>query len=471
MKRFAFLALLAASPIVTSTVAAQAGSVAVSADQYLTRRSEMGNFSGAVLIAKGDSVLLRKGYGFADLEKRIPYTPETQHYIASISKMFTSAAALKLRNEGKLDLGKSVCRYVEECPRAWEPVTVDHLIHHTSGIPDYESELELASDEYMQYMRQPKSSERIITAARAKPLDFSPGAKFEYSNTGYILLSYIVQKAAGMPFAEFVRKKLLAPAGMAATGSMGVSPGPTRLAVGYTYGDIGWEKMLGGVAYGDGHMRRYTGINLSPPAGDGFLYSTLDDMLKWSRALDGLGGPLTSAERKTMMTPGLGRYGFGLFVDSAFNRSRLRHTGSLPGYVSDFIKFPDDSVTIVIFSNIDRGRMSSVQRDLSAMVLGEPWDMPVNGKVVTLTPAQLQRLTGEYRMANGGELTVRVDDLLIAELKGRYTAGLIPLSPTEFYMPLGDGRAIFKVGPDGRATEVNMRYSGIDRIARRVSEK
>jgi CubicO group peptidase (beta-lactamase class C family) len=213
--------------------------IARDADRYLTARSEMGNFSGAVLIAKGDRVIFRKGYGFADLEKRIPFTPGTQHAIASISKMFTAMAALKLRDEGKLELGDSVCKYYIDCPQAWRPVTIDHLIHHTSGIPDYEAELELGSDKYIDFMRQPGSRTRILTQMATKPLEFTPGEKFNYSNTGYILLAQAVGQAAGIPFAEYVRNEIFIPAGMTRTGALGTSD-PTSLAKGYTYESLGW---------------------------------------------------------------------------------------------------------------------------------------------------------------------------------------------------------------------------------------
>ena len=439
--------------------------IARNADRYLTVRSEMGNYSGSVLIAKGDRVIFRKGYGFADIEKRIPFTPETQHAIASISKMFTAMAALKLRDQGKLRLSDSVCRYYDECPEAWRPVTIDHLIHHTSGIPDYESALELGSTKYIDYMRQPGSRTRILAEMRVKPLEFAPGEKFSYSNTGYILLAHAVGQAAGKPFAEYIRTGILAPAGMRHTGALGTTE-PVALAKGYTYGNLGWEKTLQGVGYADGHMQKVPELSIGPLSGDAWMYSTVDDLHRWSRSMDG-SQLIPASLAAEVFTPGKGGYGFGWFAGEGFKRKRYRHNGALPGYISDFIKFPDDSITIVIFSNIDRGRMSSIARDLSAITLGEPWDMPVRGKVVTLTSEQLSRLTGEYLMADGTPLTVSIDDMLVASLKDRYTAGLIPLSPTEFYMPLGDGRAIFTLDSNGKATEVNMRYGGEDRIARR----
>jgi CubicO group peptidase (beta-lactamase class C family) len=299
-----------------------------------------------------------------------------------------------------------------------------------------------------------------------KPLEFTPGEKFNYSNTGYILLAHAVGQAAGIPFAEYVRNMIFIPAGMTRTGSLGTT-NPTSLAKGYTYESLGWEKTLQGVNYTDGHMNQVPELSIGPLSGDAWMYSTVDDLHRWSRIMDG-SKLVPAALAADVFTPGKSDYGFGWFSGKGFNRTRYRHNGSLPGYISDYIKFPDDSITIVIFSNIDRGRLSNVARDLSAITLGESWDMPVRGKVVTLTPEQLARLTGEYQMADGTPFSVRVEDMLVAELKGRYTAGLIPLSPTEFYMPLGDGRAIFKLDSTGKAIEVNMRYSGEDRIARRV---
>src|SRR6476646_1030296 len=156
--------ILAAAVIATlpTPAASQNAEIATKADQYLTVRSDMGSFSGAVLIAKGDSILFRKAYGYADVEKRIPFTIETQHEVASVSKMFTAMAALKLRDAGKIQLSDSICKYLDDCPKTWQPITVDQLIHHTSGIPDYEEALELGSKAYMDFMMLPGAMTQIV---------------------------------------------------------------------------------------------------------------------------------------------------------------------------------------------------------------------------------------------------------------------------------------------------------------------
>jgi hypothetical protein len=174
-------------------------------------------------------------------------------------------------------------------------------------------------------------------------------------------------------------------------------------------------------------------------------------------------------EAAEVFTRGLGNYGYGWFIENEFDRRRLKHTGSLPGYTSVFIKFPEAKITIIIFSNLDRARMGSINRDVTAIVLGKPYDMPVSGKVIKLTMDQITKLEGDYKTANGKLLTVRNSPrFLMAELEGAYTAGLIPLSPTEFYFPLADGRAIFTLDKTGKAAKVNMRYNGEDHIAERV---
>lgn len=436
----------------------------------MTVRSEMGNFSGAILVVKDGKIILRKGYGFADVERKAPYTPDTRHEVASISKMFTAMAALKLRDAGKLKLEDSICKYVDRCPAIWQPITVQQLMRHNSGIPDYEEPLGLGSEKYLAFMIQPNASAQIVENAKKLPLDFKPGEKFAYSNTAYVVLSYVVQKAANQPFSEFVTRNLLKPAGMKSSGVINSRKLPKNLAKGYSYKEISWEKALAGVPLTDGHLQKVPVISLASPEGDAWLYSTIDDLYRWSQTMDG-GKFVSAAETAEIFTPGIDGYGYGWFIDKNYEHKRFEHSGGLPGYISDFIKFPDDKITIIIFSNIDRSRLGSIVRTVSAIMLEKPFDMPVRGQVIKLTADQIAALEGDYKMADGKILTIRNQpDFLTAKLQDRYTGGLIPLSPTEFYFPLGDGKAIFTLDNNGKADKVNMRYGGIDRIAERVNQ-
>jgi CubicO group peptidase (beta-lactamase class C family) len=462
-----FIALIFAS--VLSLAAQTTPDPATTIDKYLSTRAEMGNFSGSVLVAKGDTVFIAKGYGFANMQDQIRFTPDTRHSIASVSKMFTAMAALKAREGGKLKLEDSVCKFIDNCPDAWKLVTIQHLMRNTSGIPDYEEKLELASDKYLEYMKQPQSAERIVDDARKLPLDFVPGSKFKYSNTGFIVLSMAIEKATGRSFAEYVETELLRPAGMNDSGVYRESKRPDRHALGYTFKGTDWAKLLGGVAYKDAGLLETPWLSLGPPHGDAGMYSTVNDLLKWSLAMDG-SKVVTASLANEVFTAGEGGYGYGWFVGKGFERDRYRHNGFLPGFASDFVKFPKEKITIVLFSNIDRTRMSNVMRDISSIVFGLPYDMPVRGKVVERNAAAMPRLEGEYKMADGTILTVKNEpDFLTASIPGRFTAGLIPFSQTEFYFPLADGRAIFTLDAEKKtAIKANLRYSGEDHIAERV---
>lgn len=452
--------------LVFCTFAAHAATdreIAARADEYLKTRTEMGAFSGAVLIARDGKVVLRRGYGYADVDAQKPFTPETQLEVASISKMFTAMAALKLRDEGKLKLDDRLCEYADPCPAAWQPITIQELMRHTSGIPDYEDALELGSPKYFEFMTKPDSSRRIIEDAKNKPLDFAPGSKFNYSNTGYIALAFVVEKAAGEPFAQFVRDQILRPAGMSHSGVLGTGDTPKNLAFGYTHGELGWDAYLAGVPLTEEHLEKQPMLPLTPPAGDAWLYSTVDDLYRWSTIMD------QSPLAKEIFTPGLGNYGYGWFVDTSLDHRRYRHTGSLPGYVSQIIKFPDDKVTIVILSNIDRAPMLHTGRNLMMIALGQPYDPPVRGKVIKLDEAQIHALEGEYKFEDGTPLTIHNSPrYLLAEKKGFFTAGLIPLSPTRFFMPLADGITTFTLDGSGVAQKVNFHYSATDHFATRV---
>lgn len=443
--------------------------IAKKTDEYLSARTRLGRFSGAVLVARGNDVVFQKGYGFADVEQRQPFTVATPMALASLSKMFTAMAVLKLRDAGKLRLEDSVCAHLSNCPESWKAVTIQELLRHTSGIPDYEDALELGSDKYVQFMQQPNASTKILENAQKLPLDFPPGSKFHYTNTGYVALGYIVEDVSGQPFAQYVTDTLLKPAGMTTSGVFGIG-NSHGLALPYTYGDIGWEKMLSGFPLTDGTLHRLPILPLAPPEGDAGMFSTVQDLLKWNLVMDD-GHLVSGAEAAEVFTPGLGGYGYGWFIDTLDGRRRLRHTGSLPGYVSQIVKFPDDKITIAVLCNLDRARMRNIVDDLTAIVFGKPYDQPVEGQVQPLTDGIAAPLLGDYKFQDGSMLTIGRDPkMLSAAAPGKYVAGLIALSSTEFYMPLADGRVMFSGEKGKPAREVNLRYNGQDHIARRVEK-
>ena len=312
-------------------------------DTYLKKLEKAGKFSGAVLVAKGNSVIMQAGYGLANRETRVPFTPETPHHVASISKMMTAFAVLKLRDQKRLRLEDRICVHIPNCPSQWREITIKHLIRHTSGIPDYEEKLGLYSDKYLEFMTQQGATEQLIQQARMQALEFTPGSKFHYSNPAYIVLASIVELVTGVPFNDAVRALVLGPAGLTHSSFAA----PENVSVGYTKN---WE--------------RIPALSLEPPAGDAALVSTLDDLFKWSLAMD-------DPNRLEVFTPGLAGYGYGWFVDSRMKRKRYVHTGELPGCRTVFVKFPKDRVTIIIFANQDQAPTELMTREITKMVFGQ----------------------------------------------------------------------------------------------------
>lgn len=443
-------------------------------DKYLTAKTQLGRFSGAVLVAKDDKILLRKSYGFANVEKKIPFRPDTVFHAASVTKMFTAMAMLRLRDAGKLNLSDPVCKFLESCPDAWKPVTIEQVLHHRSGIPDYEEPLDLGSPAYFEFMSKTDIPSRVIAGAAAKPLDFDPGSKFRYSNTGYIILARIVEKASGRPYAEYLETEILRPAGMKTSGLLRSGKYPAGLATGYTHASVPWDKFLPGVSLNDGHLKKVGDIAFSGSEGDAALFTTIDDLFRWSRIMDGGGKLVSNALANEVFDPKRDNYGYGWFVLEEFGRRKLWHNGQLPGFVTDFIKFPSDALTIILVTNIDRSRLSVTTRDVSRMALGLPTDMPIKGDLYKLSATDISALEGDYKTSDGKTLKVKNEPdyftgyMNDAAGKMEFIAGWIPISPTEFYFPMKDGHVRFSLGKDGKASEVLMRWAGENHIAVRV---
>ena len=460
---FLYICVLLAS----FTFSAAAG-VKENLDNYLQATTELGRFSGAILVAKGNQIILRKGFGFADVERRIPYSVTTRHKIGSISKMFTAMAVLKLRESKKLNLKDPICRYIENCPGAWKPVRISNLLRHNSGIADLESKW--GREKYQAFTGQPKLSEKLLKAVKLLPLEFAPGTKFQYSNTGYVVLAKIVARVSATEFTKFVTGKILGPAGMKSSGYIKMNQSSGNFARGYTHGNLGWKNTLAGFDLAAGHLQIVPQTRFTSVPGPGGLYSTIDDLYRWSKIMNG-SNMVSRLLAKEVYDPKDNGYGLGWFVRQRLGEMTYSHNGVLPGYLSMILKKPARDLTIILFSNLDRVRLSSIVNDLQAIAIGKPFDMPVYGNVTKLSNMQISRLVGEYRTTDGRRLSIRSDpEMLIAEIKDQYEAGLIPLSPTEFYFPLADGKVVFTLGKNGMARSVNMRFSGKDHPATRVSQ-
>jgi len=289
----------------------------------------------AVLVLRDGKPLIRRAYGFADLEQRVPATPATNYRLASMTKQFTAAAVLALVDEGRLSLDDPLHKWLPSLPPAAAAVTIRELLTHTSGLLDYEDLIPSATTQQVHdadVLRLLESQNRTY---------FVPGTSYRYSNTGYALLALIVAQASGRDFATFLRERLFAPLGMRTTIAYqaGVSSVAQR-AFGYTLQQGRWERTDQSVT--------------SAVLGDGGVYSSIDDLAKWDAALYDT-RLLSARSLRLAFTPATStddpavRYGFGWRISG----ETLWHSGETVGFRNVIIRWPRRHFTVIVLTNRD----------------------------------------------------------------------------------------------------------------------
>ncbi|MBB5745819.1 serine hydrolase domain-containing protein [Brevundimonas variabilis] len=339
----------------------------------LRREGDAGHFMGAVLVAKGDKVLFREAYGLANHETGQPLALDARFRLASISKQFTAAAVLKLQDEGKLHVDDAVCKWIQPCPEAWAPLKLGHLMSHTSGIPDI-----MAQAQWGLIRVTPRTKQELTNASASYGLSFPPGSKIRYNNAGFNLLTQVVEKASGKPFETYLQDAFFTPLGMTNTGSDADGQA----------GDL-----VMGYANFPGGLTAQPDANVSVVVGAGALYSTLDDLLIWNRALHN-GRVLSDASYARMITDHSppdqpdeqGRphrsWGYGVFVNSlgdrvqpAFSERQIYHTGSWAGFRNIVTHEPVSDTTVVVLGNNyhQREQVFLISQQAMAEALGHPF--------------------------------------------------------------------------------------------------
>lgn len=207
--------LIASALFTVCALAQEAAPIATKFDEYLSAAVKMG-FTGSVLVARDGKVIFSKGYGMANAEWDIPNTPQTKFRLGSITKQFTAASILLLQERGKLSVQDPVCKYIADCPKAWEPVTIHHLLVHTSGISSYTDVR--SPGEFRKLNLTHVTPAAFVDSFKGKPLEFHVGEKMKYSNSGYFMLGYIIEKISGQSYEAFLQENIFTPLKMADTG-------------------------------------------------------------------------------------------------------------------------------------------------------------------------------------------------------------------------------------------------------------
>ena len=308
-------------------------------------------FSGAILIASDGEILLEKGYGYAVREWEVPNTPESVFLIASLTKQFTAMAVLLLQERGLLTVQDPICQYIEDCPEAWSEITIHHLLNHTSGIPDF-----IGFPDFRQTQTMSSRPLETIERFRDKPLAFVPGEDWYYSNSGYIVLGYIIEEVSGDSYQTFLRQNIFEPLGMQNTGY----PSARRIVEHWAQG------------YSNARSKAdYLHVSITYAAGG--LYSTVGDLYLWNQAL--YGGKVVSQESWDAMLdaaytfPDGVQYGYGLVINNVADQPFIGHSGGINGYSSHMAYFTEENTMIILLENLEANPITLV--NMFAQILFE----------------------------------------------------------------------------------------------------
>ncbi|HXJ96341.1 MAG TPA: serine hydrolase [Terriglobia bacterium] len=366
-------------------------------------------FMGSVLVARGNDKLLDKGYGYADLEWNIPDSPNTKYRLGSVTKQFTAASVLLLQERGKLNVQDLVKKYMPEAPAGWDKITIFNLLTHTSGIPNFTD-----FPDYESFALAPTTPEQLVKRFRDKPLDFQPGEKWKYSNSGYALLGYLIEKISGQSYQTFLQENIFKPLGMTESGyDSNFTVIPDR-ASGYT-------------RFGDG-FNNAGYVNMTVPFAAGGLFSTTDDLLRWEEALFGR-KLLSAASLKEMTTPFKNDYAFGLDVHTVNGHKVIEHAGGIDGFNTVLAYYPEDRLTVVVLANLDGSAAGEVAQDLATLAEGGKVVLTSERKVVHIDPKIFDGYVGSYQLAPNFILKVtRNGDRFMTQATGQGAVEIFPES-------------------------------------------
>ena len=409
-------------------------------------------FMGSVLVARGEEILLNKGYGSANLEWNIPNSPATKFRLGSVTKQFTAAAILLLEERGKLKTDDPVKKFMSDAPTAWEKITIYHLLTHTSGIPNFTS-----FPDYPSQKPFAATPEKLVARFRDKPLDFQPGEKWSYSNSGYILLGYVLEKASGESYEKFLQENIFGPLGMKDSGYDSNSAIILRRASGYGPGKDG--------------PTNAEFIHMSIPFSAGALYSTTEDLLRWEQGLFG-GKLLSAASLAKMTTPFKDDYACGVGVRTVNGRRVIDHGGGIEGFNTFLAYYPDDKLTVVALSNLNGGAPQQIVSQLAAIARGEKVELPSERKEISVAPKILEQFVGTYQLAPKVNMMITIESgQLISQVSGQGKVPLFATSETKFFPKVVDAEIEFGKDDKGVVTHLVLHQGGRDMKASRTSDK
>lgn len=410
----------------------------------------------AVIVVRNGDVLLRSGYGMANLELDVAVGPEHVFRIGSVTKQFTGAAILMLEREGKLSLSDPITRFLPDYPLNGREVTVEHLLGHTSGIRSYTG---MAA--WRPRWREDLTVAELIEIFQDQPFDFEPGDSWSYNNSGYILLGAIVEQVSGMSYPDFVRTRIFEPLGMTSSHYGGDTPIIPNRVPGYSGG-------------ADGVVNTEY-LSMTHPYAAGSLLSSVDDLARWDAAISR--GELIGAEGwEKAFTPirlNDGRstgYGAGWQIGTLGPHGTVEHGGGINGFISHVRRVPEAGIFVAVLANSDQpsANPGEIGLRLAEIALGGIPDVPE----VSRTAEQLREYVGVYRISANETRVISLQDGRLTSQRGPGPQFEIrPIGDDLFHFPDSGSRIRFiREGGSIVAMEMQPRVGMVERAVRTDEE-
>ncbi len=399
-------------------VAAQ--SLAASIDAVVAPLYKADEPGATLIVVKDGKTVLRKAYGMADVAGKVAMRPEHSLRLGSITKQFTAVAIMMLADEGKLATSDPITKFFPDYPTQGKLITIEHLLTHTSGIVSYTGKPDFRSQSQRNF-----TVPQMLDYFKNDPMEFAPGTKYAYNNSGYYLLGAIIEKVSGQTYAKFLEHRIFVPLGMTDTAYEGHERAGILRAAGHQKTDTG---------YGPS-----TPLNMSQPYAAGALVSTVEDLAKWEAAISAgmLLKPASWKQAFTAYTLADGKstdYGYGWAIDKLRGNHAISHGGGINGFSTYALRLPQDKVFVAILANSDSGTAwpRMVARNVAAVAIGKPF--PVY-KAMSLKAAALDAFVGTYKVDDTTSQVVRREgDQLVMQRTGRPAEKIYPFSADSFFM-------------------------------------
>lgn len=408
-----------------------------------------GKFNGVVLVAEKGQPVFQSGYGFRDAEQASLHDIGSIFQIGSITKQFTAALIMQLEQEKKLSVKDKLSKYFKGFKNG-DQITIEHLLTHTSGIYNYTNDsLVMQRDVTRHYSR-----DEMLELFKSYPPDFEPGAKFNYSNSGYILLGYIAEKAGKKSFEQLMHEKIFRPLGMNNTG--------------FDFTHLEHPKKS------NGYFVISTDTIIPAPVVDstiahaaGAIYSTAGDLLKWERAIF-TSKILNEGAWNKVFTPFKSKYGYGWVIDSATGRELHAHSGGIHGFSSYIIRFPAEELVVVLLDNSSK-QVSAIAKSLAAISLGEKYTIPEVRREIKITKEQLHHYVGEYQLAPQFFITITTEgNKLMAQATGQSAFEIYPEKTDVFFYKVVDAKIEFHKDNNGVVNGMTLHQNGMQLPGKKI---